>query len=137
MRGSPLRFAQGDTISTSIHVGFERQPFGFAQSLDDGFKGREYWRRYSGDRPERHADGPSSAFRPIGHVQSGDQPTNELSAFIEQLTSSFMELFDWNEQIARDQLAVAPAPAKERSRTPAMAVNGPISTIMGRFLQSC
>src|SRR5215213_2986678 len=103
---------------TRLVFRLESEAFRFAKSLDDGFEWSEYWRRDAGDGSEGHADGATGALRPVGHVQTGNQPADQLTALREQVSRGLMKLLVRNDQITGDQLAVHAAPRGITHRAP-------------------
>src|SRR5258708_15089341 len=106
-----------------LDVRFERESFGFTQPLEDRLERREHRRRHASDWAERHADGAARTLRPIGHVEASDKATDQLTALIEQLARSLVELLDGNEEIARHEMTIHIAPGGVADR----AAFGPAS----------
>src|ERR1043166_4735805 len=95
---------------SSVDVALERQPLCFAQSLDDGFKRCEHWRRHSRNWTKAYADRAARALRPVGHGQPGHEAADQLTALLKQLARRVMQLLDRNEEVAGDEMAFAVAP---------------------------
>ena len=88
----------------SVSLIVEGQSICFTKPVQQGLQWCEHRGSQANDWSERHRDGTSCPFRPVGHRQPGDKPPDEMTALAQQQGSRAVEDVERNLEVVRHEL---------------------------------